>query len=99
MASLSLSEKIAIKVTKYLFLPPKQPALFLLDEVATSLDYQQKTALLSQLNILVSLGHTVVIIENHPIFSQYADFLIQMERTIGQTRGRIAFAEPRNSVL
>ncbi|AGT69878.1 excinuclease ABC subunit UvrA [Chlamydia trachomatis] len=91
MASLSLSEKIAIKLTKHLFLPPKHPTLFLLDEIATSLDNQQQSALLVQLNTLVSLGHTVVIIENHPAFSQQADFWIQMGR---KTDNHILFAGP-----
>ncbi|AAF39441.1 excinuclease ABC subunit A [Chlamydia trachomatis] len=92
MSSLSLSEKIAIKITKYLFLPPKHPTLFLLDGVATSLDNQQKYTLLSQLKTLVSLGHTVVIIENHPAFSQYADFLIQMGHKTDKTSSRIIFS-------
>lgn len=97
MSSLSLSEKIFVKLTKHVFLPPKHPTLFLLDEVAASLDNQQKYTLLSQLNNLVSLGHTVVIVENHPAFSQHSDFLIRMEHETGKAGCRIIFSGTNKS--
>ena len=92
LASLSLSEKISIKITKALYLPPKKPTLFLLDEISTSLDRDKKNSLYKIFRSLTSQGHSIIYVDHDLELLKRADFIIELGPGSGKHGGNILFS-------
>ncbi|EPP34437.1 excinuclease ABC subunit A [Chlamydia ibidis] len=100
LSSLSRSEKIAIKIAKHLYLSPKEPTLFLLDELSSSLDNLRKEELIHLLRHLVTLGHSVVYIDHDRNMLKHADYFIELGPGSGRNGGKIIFSgHPKDSKL
>lgn len=91
-SSLSISEKACIKIIKHLGIPPKQPSLFLLDELVAVLDQKQKIATYNLYLKLIHEGHSIVHIDNDLQFIQYADHLIELGPGAGNHGGKVIFS-------
>ncbi|WP_348662848.1 excinuclease ABC subunit UvrA [Chlamydia vaughanii] len=92
LSSLSLSERIAIKIARFLHLPPKEPTLFLLDEVATSLDINKKSQLQILFRNLLSQGHSIIYVDHDVRLLQHADYIIELGPGSGKYGGKLLFS-------
>ncbi|BAE81107.1 excinuclease ABC subunit A [Chlamydia felis Fe/C-56] len=97
LSSLSLGEKISVKIARFLYLPPKEPTLFLLDEISTSLDTNKKTQLQQLFRSLVSQGHSIIYIDHDIHLLKHADYIIELGPGSGKYGGQVLFSgEPKN---
>ncbi|MEF9520162.1 excinuclease ABC subunit UvrA [Chlamydia crocodili] len=92
LSSLSLSEKISVKIARFLHLPPKEPTLFLLDEIATSLDINKKCQLQKLFRILISQGHSIIYVDHDIQLLKHADYIIELGPGSGKYGGKVLFA-------
>ncbi|EPP37384.1 excinuclease ABC subunit UvrA [Chlamydia avium] len=96
-ASLSLSEKISIKIVKTLYLPPKKRTLFLLDEITSSLDRDKKNKLYKVLRDLTSQGHSIIYVDHDIELLKHADHIIELGPGSGKYGGNVLFSgDPKN---
>ena len=63
--------------------------LFILDEPSTGLHMQDIQALMTCLNHLVDIGHSVIVIEHDPDVVAHADYVIEMGPGPGRKGGRM----------
>lgn len=91
LAFLSLGEKLAVKIARFITLAPRKPTLFLLDELSSGLDAANKCRLYQQLNSLVNVGHSVISIEHDPKLIALSDVTIELGPGAGKYGGRVLF--------
>ncbi|WP_108897107.1 excinuclease ABC subunit UvrA [Chlamydia serpentis] len=98
LASLSISEKTALKVAYFLYQPPQFPTLFLIDELFTSLDLKRKQLLPEKLKSLVAAGHSIIYIDHDVELLKCADYLIEIGPGSGKQGGKLLFAGPPKDI-
>jgi excinuclease ABC subunit A len=69
-----------------------EPVLFIFDEPTTGLHFHDINKLLTALNALVDLGHSVLIIEHNMEIIKNADYIIDLGPDGGKNGGQLVFA-------
>ncbi|MGZ5188560.1 MAG: excinuclease ABC subunit UvrA, partial [Kaistella sp.] len=66
--------------------------LFIFDEPSTGLHFHDINKLLTSLQALIELGHSVIVIEHQPDIIKSADFIIDIGPEAGKYGGEVVFA-------
>ena len=90
-STLSGGECQRVKLASFLAKENQTPTLFLFDEPTIGLHHKDIKILLRALNVLVSKGHTVIIIEHNPAIILAADHVIDLGPEGGDEGGLIVF--------
>lgn len=91
-STLSGGEAQRLKLASFLIKASNpEPIFFIFDEPTTGLHLDDVNKLLSALNALIEIGHTVLIIEHHPDIIKNADHLIELGPEGGKNGGYKVF--------
>lgn len=89
-----------VKLAFYLSAGSKNgKGLFVFDEPTTGLHFKDVEKLLSSLDLLIGLGHTIILIEHHPDVIRHADWIIELGPEGGKNGGRIIFSGTPDNIL
>lgn len=91
-ATLSGGENQRLKLAYYLSLGKSEPQIFIFDEPTTGLHVHDVNLLMSALNDLIALGHTVIVVEHNLDLIKCADHIIDMGPEGGERGGNIVAA-------
>ncbi|UFK97574.1 excinuclease ABC subunit UvrA [Kaistella faecalis] len=69
-----------------------EKTLFIFDEPSTGLHFHDINKLLTSLQALIELGHSVIVIEHQPDIIKSADFIIDIGPEAGKYGGEVVFA-------
>lgn len=96
-STLSGGEARRVKLAKGLVKIPKKHTLYIIDEPSSGLHAHDIQVMLANLESLLKLGHTVVLVEQNPTFIKRADHLIELGPLSGNEGGTIVYqGEPKN---
>jgi excinuclease ABC subunit A len=91
-SSLSGGEAQRVKLASFLQLQKtEQRMLFIFDEPTTGLHYYDVKKLLSALNALVEMGHTVLVVEHNLDVIKSADWIVDLGPVGGEEGGYLVF--------
>ena len=95
-STLSGGESQRIKLAYFLSLsggdkPRKERIMFIFDEPTTGLHFYDVEKLLKAFDVLLSKGHSVVVVEHNPDVIRNADWVIDLGPDAGDEGGRIVF--------
>lgn len=88
-STLSGGENQRVKLAYYLSMEKPRPTMFIFDEPTTGLHFHDIHTLLGAFNRLISLGHTVVIIEHNLDVIKCADHIIDIGPSGGDAGGQL----------
>jgi excinuclease ABC subunit A len=88
-STLSGGENQRVKLAYFLSEDKPQPTMFIFDEPTTGLHFHDINVLMESFNRLISLGHTLVIIEHNMDVIKCADHIIDIGPEGGADGGRI----------
>ena len=88
-STLSGGENQRVKLAYYLSMEKPRPTMFIFDEPTTGLHFHDIHTLLGAFNRLISLGHTVVIIEHNLDVIKCADHIIDIGPSGGDAGGKL----------
>ena len=88
-STLSGGENQRVKLAYYLGLEMHQPTMFIFDEPTTGLHFHDIHLLMQSFDRLISLGHTIVIIEHNMDVIKCADHVIDIGPDGGDAGGRL----------
>lgn len=88
-STLSGGENQRVKLAYYLSMEKPQPTLFIFDEPTTGLHFHDINTLMDAFNRLLSLGHTVLIIEHNLDIIKCADHIIDIGPEGGDAGGLV----------
>lgn len=92
-STLSGGEAQRIKLASFLIKKNRsEKVLFIFDEPSTGLHFHDIKKLLDSFNALITLGHSVVVIEHHPDIIKSADYIIDLGPEGGKKGGQIVAA-------
>jgi excinuclease ABC subunit A len=96
-STLSGGESQRIKLAGFLSLgegdrPRRDRILFLFDEPTTGLHFYDVEKLLKAFDVLLSMGHTVIVVEHNLDVIRAADWVIDLGPDAGDEGGRVVFA-------
>ena len=96
-STLSGGESQRIKLAYFLSLsqedrPRKERILFLFDEPTTGLHFYDVEKLLRAFDVLLSKGHSLVVVEHNLDVIRNADWIIDMGPDAGEAGGEVVFA-------
>jgi excinuclease ABC subunit A len=90
-STLSGGEARRVKLAKGLVKIPKKHTLYIIDEPSSGLHAHDVQIMLANLEKLINLGHTVVLVEQNHTFIKNADHLIELGPVSGGKGGKIIF--------
>ncbi|MCM1402130.1 MAG: excinuclease ABC subunit UvrA [Bacteroides sp.] len=88
-STLSGGENQRVKLAYYLGLDMQQPTMFIFDEPSTGLHFHDINLLMQSFDRLISLGHTVLIIEHNMDIIKCADHVIDIGPEGGDAGGEV----------
>lgn len=91
-STLSGGENQRVKLATFLANEKTEPTIFVFDEPTTGLHYHDIRVLLKALNALISIGHTVIVVEHNPAIIMSADHVIDLGPEGGENGGNIVFS-------
>ena len=91
-STLSGGENQRVKLAYYLAMDKPKPTMFIFDEPTTGLHFHDIRTLLTSFDRLISLGHTVVIIEHNLDVVKCADHVIDIGPEGGDAGGNLVIA-------
>lgn len=91
-STLSGGENQRVKLAYYLSMDKPSPTMFIFDEPTTGLHFHDIHTLMDSFNRLISLGHTVVIIEHNLDVVKCADHVIDIGPEGGDAGGQLIVA-------
>ena len=91
-STLSGGENQRVKLATFLANGKTEPTIFVFDEPTTGLHYHDIRVLLKALNALISIGHTVIVVEHNPAIIMSADHVIDLGPEGGENGGNIVFS-------
>ncbi|MCY4645188.1 MAG: excinuclease ABC subunit UvrA [Bacteriovoracales bacterium] len=97
--TLSGGEAQRLKLAKELSKSTRGKTLYVLDEPTTGLHFVDIHVLLTSINRLIELGHTVVIIEHNLDVIKTADHIIDLGPEGGEKGGNVLFSGPPEKML
>ncbi len=89
LATLSGGEAQRLKLSKELIHHRQQKNLYLLDEPTTGLHFQDVEQLIRLFQRMVANGHTIMVIEHHPMLQQVAHQVIELGPGGGEAGGEL----------
>jgi len=98
-STLSGGEARRVKLAKGLVKIPKKQTLYIIDEPSSGLHAHDIQVMLKNLNNLVTLGHTVILVEQNLTFIKNADHLIELGPGSGIQGGKVVFQGIPNEIL
>ncbi|MCC9658190.1 excinuclease ABC subunit UvrA [Rhodopirellula halodulae] len=96
--TLSSGEAQRLKLAAFLAGSSKKRTLFLMDEPTTGLHFDDIQRLLKCFDALISEGHSLIVIEHHPMLMAAADQIIEIGPGAAEDGGRIVAAGTRDEV-
>ena len=90
--TLSSGESQRLKLATYTASTTRHRTLFLLDEPTTGLHYSDVVQLIDCFDALLSVGHSLVVIEHNLQLIRAADYLIDLGPGAGQRGGKVVVA-------
>jgi excinuclease ABC subunit A len=87
--TLSAGEAQRLKLAGYLSAPRRERTLFLLDEPTTGLHYSDVVQLLDCFDALLSMGHSLIVVEHNLQMMQAADYVIDLGPAAADRGGEI----------
>lgn len=90
-STLSGGEARRVKLAKGLVKIPKKHTLYIIDEPSSGLHAHDIQVMLTNLDTLINLGHTVILVEQNPTFIKNADHLIELGLKQNNTGGEVIF--------
>ena len=72
--------------------------LFIFDEPTTGLHFEDVNRLLKSFDALLSMGHSLLVVEHNPDVVKAADYLIDLGPDAGERGGEIVYAGPPEEV-
>lgn len=91
-STLSGGENQRVKLAYYLAMDKPQPTMFIFDEPTTGLHFHDIRTLMKSFDRLISIGHTVVIIEHNLDVVKCADHVIDIGPEGGDAGGSLVIA-------
>lgn len=91
-STLSGGENQRVKLAYYLSMEVHDPTMFIFDEPTTGLHFHDINLLMESFNRLISLGHTVLIIEHNMDVIKCADYVIDIGPEGGDAGGELVVA-------
>lgn len=91
-STLSGGENQRVKLAYYLAMDKPQPTMFIFDEPTTGLHFHDIRTLMKSFDRLISMGHTVVIIEHNLDVVKCADHVIDIGPEGGDAGGSLVIA-------
>ena len=91
-STLSGGENQRVKLAYYLSMDKPRPTMFIFDEPTTGLHFHDILTLMDSFNRLISLGHTVIIIEHNLDVVKCADWVIDIGPEGGEAGGQLVAA-------
>ena len=88
-SSLSGGENQRVKLASFFADENKEPTMYIFDEPTTGLHFHDIATLMKSFDRLISLGHTVVIIEHNMDVIKCADYVIDMGPEGGDQGGQV----------
>jgi len=88
-STLSGGENQRVKLAYFLSMESQEPTMFIFDEPTTGLHFHDISLLMQSFDKLISLGHTVVIIEHNMDIIKCADHVIDIGPEGGEDGGNI----------
>ncbi|MFK7769832.1 MAG: excinuclease ABC subunit UvrA [Mariniblastus sp.] len=92
--TLSSGEAQRLKLGHYLNASKSKRALFVLDEPTTGLHMSDVTRLLDCFEALLSVGHSLVVVEHNLQLMKYADWIIDLGPGAAESGGQVVVAGP-----
>lgn len=100
--TLSGGESQRIKLAYYLMMSRERSRqgkmLFIFDEPTTGLHFEDVNRLLKSFDALLSMGHSLLVVEHNPDVVKAADYLIDLGPDAGERGGEIVYAGPPEEV-
>jgi excinuclease ABC subunit A len=76
-----------------------EKGLFVFDEPTTGLHVDDIQKLMMAMDRLLELGHSIWVVEHHPLFMEQADWLIELGPVGGDEGGELLFSGEPSGIL
>ncbi|MCA8984460.1 MAG: AAA family ATPase [Planctomycetaceae bacterium] len=96
---LSQGEQQRLKLAAHLIAATGKQGVYLFDEPANGLHPADVACLLQCLFRLIEQGHTVVVIDHHPMMIQHADWIIDLGPGAAEQGGKVVFSGTPEDLL
>lgn len=92
--TLSSGEGQRLKLAGFLASARRKRTLFIMDEPTTGLHFADIVRLIDCFDALIDDGHSLIVVEHHPMLTQAADYVIDLGPGAADQGGRVVSAGP-----
>ncbi|MBX3416679.1 MAG: excinuclease ABC subunit UvrA [Pirellulaceae bacterium] len=89
--TLSHGEERRLKLAQHLGGVARGKKMFVMLRPTTGLHHSEIARLVDCLDSLIAVGHSIVVVDNHPLLATYADWLIELGSSASTTGGELLF--------